>query len=84
MEAFKITSMILANKAKETCQLEGIKGKGITHLYTIVKGKFDHPIEVKGDLPNEGYILVNNNCEVAYSFYNENNVTSKTLRKLNQ
>ena len=78
--AFKTTVMTLANKAEETCQIDGIKDKAKNSLYTIVDGKFDHPLEIKGDLPNEGYILVNNNCEIAYSFYDESNVVSKNFK----
>ncbi len=81
MVAFSTSATTLANKAVETCQLEGIEGKNITRLYTIVEGEFDRPLEVKGDMPDEGYILVNNNCEVAYSFYDEANVVSKNFKE---
>lgn len=84
LNAFKTTVTTLAKKAEENCQLEGIKNKKITKLYTIVDGKFDHRLKVKGEIPNEGYILVNNNCEVAYTFYDGKNTISKNYNEKKQ
>ena len=84
MGAFKTTTLTIANKAEEVCQLEGIKNTKITNLYTIINGKIDKPLEIKGNFPQEGYILVNNKCEVAYSFYDGDNTISKNFKETKQ
>ena len=80
-KAFKSAVIEISNKVEETCQLERLEKQKITNLYTIVNKKLDVPLKVKGKLPKNGYILVDKDCNVAYSFYDDNNVASKNFKE---
>ena len=79
MGAFNITIKTVTNKIEENCQLEQIKSKKHTSLYTLIDGKFNVPLNIKGNLPNTGYVIVKNDCEVAYAFSDENYSVSKSF-----
>lgn len=53
----------------------------MTSLYTLLNGKFNTHIEVKGKIPDHVYILINNNCELAYTFYDKNYSVSKNFKE---
>ena len=79
--AFNTTASELGKAAEKACQLEMMKNTSITTLYTLIDGEFDHQLDIKGKMPDNGYILVNNNCEVAYSFYDNNHSASKSFNE---
>ena len=78
-KAFGVTVNELKKSVVTNCKLEKLDKIKITNLYTIVEGKLDKDLDLGGDLPDHGYILVKNNCEVAYSFYDEKYVASKNF-----
>ena len=61
--AFVNTNRNIVRVIEDRCQQELIKGDKISYNYTITDGKFsDDSIKIKGTLPNEANILVDNKC----------------------
>ena len=63
--AFKTSVEQVAKSVENNCQLEKIKNQNITNLYLIRDGKIKPKIDIKGSLPDNGIIYVNDNCEVS-------------------
>lgn len=52
-------------KAAETkCTMELLSGNGVTNTYSILNGELNHPLDIKGSLPDNATIYVSNSCDV--------------------
>ena len=69
-ESFKTTARSYANVAEKKCLQEQIKQKPITMRYKLENGKINPKLDIKGEVP-EGYIYVNDKCEVTYELKND-------------
>ncbi len=75
--AFKTSSDNIMKSAEQECQTQLIKGENPILSYTFLEGKINYPLEVKGTMPDDGYILLDGECSVT-DFYlkDKNNVYS--------
>ena len=62
--AFKATVEQVEKSVENNCQVQKINNKEVTNVYIINNGKIKPKIDIKGSLPNNGIIYVNDNCEV--------------------
>ena len=62
--AFKATVEQVVKSVENNCQVQKINNKEVTNVYIINNGKIKPKIDIKGSLPNNGIIYVNDNCEV--------------------
>ena len=62
--AFKSSVQNIISAVETQCQLEQISGRNITSLYTLIDGKLDSNINIKGSLPTSGTISVDSSCNV--------------------
>ena len=65
MDSFGNSVQNLIKAAQNNCQIERIEGKTITNIYTLTNGKIDSKLNVKGDLPKRGKVILSNNCKAA-------------------
>ena len=63
--AFKTGVDNIVNSLKTKCQTSLIKGESPDLTYSFIDGKSNIPIDIKGDLPNKGYIILDNECELS-------------------
>ncbi len=75
--AFVVTVTNLSDAISNKCYTETIKGVEITTYYTITDGVVTPELEIKGDLPDQGKIYVNTDCEVKLEANNKNTVVTK-------
>lgn len=69
-ESFKTTVRSYVSAAEKKCLQEQIKQKKITMMYKLENGEINPKLELKGEIP-EGYIYVNDKCEVTYELKND-------------
>ena len=74
--AFSSTLNNLNKAIEEKCTMEQIINQTITTGYTISHGVISPSLDIKGDLP-DGTIVVNSNCEVAFTLSNTNFTATK-------
>ena len=53
------------------CQSSQIRGENPITTYTFNDGKISSPIDIKGDMPDSGYIMLDNNCEILRYYLDE-------------
>lgn len=70
--ALNSTIQNIARSAEQKCQLQQLKSESITSVYKITDGKIDNQLDIKGDLPESGTIIVDNECNVMVSVDNNN------------
>ena len=61
--AFKTTTQNVLKQAEETCMMEIIKGIEPTKSYTFTNGNIIPKLDIKGDLPDSGTILLDSECQ---------------------
>ncbi len=69
-EAFTISSNNLVRAVENNCQIEMLDNKKITKMYTFTDGTSSPKLDVKGQLPTNGYALVDSTCKVTLSVTN--------------
>ncbi len=62
--AFKSTIGNMINAVEKDCMLKVIKEESISIIYKIENNKITPNVDIKGDLPNEGVIIVDKECKV--------------------
>ena len=73
--AFKSSSENIMKTVEQDCQTSIIKNETPILSYIFIEGKSNNEINVKGSLPNDGYILLNRSCEITdYYLSDKNNV----------
>ena len=70
--AFKSSSDNIMKTVEQTCQASLIKGENPTVSYIFTDGKSNDKIDVKGSLPNDGYIFLDRNCNVENYYLTDN------------
>ena len=68
--AFETTVDNIADAIEDACELEVLKGQPITALYTFIGGQVSPSLNIKGNLPTEGFATVNASCKVTLSVTN--------------
>ena len=61
--AFKTTTQNVLKQAEETCMMENIKGIEATKTYTITDGNVFPKLDLKGELPDNGTIILDGECQ---------------------
>ena len=77
--AFNATVEQVVKTVENNCQLEKINNKEVTNVYIINNGKIKPKIDIKGSLPNNGIIYVNDNCEISLGIDDNKHNATKDL-----
>ena len=78
--AFKETNGSVISAVSDTCNTELIKGNVVAGTYYIVNGELDGlDLGIKGKLPDNGYVVVDSQCNVAIASYNGSYCATKEL-----
>ena len=64
--AFKSTVNQLAKSIESNCQIETIKNFELNEIYEIKDGVVTPSVDIKGELPKNGYFMVNSDCELKF------------------
>ena len=62
--AFKASANNVIKLTEETCQTQIIKNENPTLTYSFNGGNVSSNLDIKGTLPDDGYIILNNDCGV--------------------
>ena len=81
--AFNATVEQVVKSVENNCQLEKVDNQDVTNVYTINNGKIKPKIDIKGALPNNGIIYVNDNCAVTLGIDDNKHNASKDLNNDN-
>ena len=81
--AFKATVEQVVKSVENNCQVEKVDNEEVTNIYLINNGKIKPKIDIKGSLPNNGIIYVNDNCEVTLGIDDNKHNASKDLNNDN-
>ena len=76
--AFKTTTQNVLKQAEETCMMENIKGIEATKTYTITDGNISPKLDLKGELPDNGTIILDGECQAKIAV-NNNKYCGKRL-----
>ena len=77
--AFKATVEQVVKSVENNCQVEKVNNEEVTNVYTINNGKIKPKIDIKGSLPNNGIIYINDNCEVTLGIDDNKHNASKDI-----
>ena len=77
--AFKATVEQVVKSVENNCQVEKVNNEEVTNIYLINNGKIKPKIDIKGSLPNNGIIYVNDNCEVTLGIDDNKHNASKDI-----
>ena len=77
--AFKATVEQVVKSVENNCQVQKINNKEVTNVYIINNGKIKPKIDIKGSLPNNGIIYVNDNCEISLGIDDNKHNATKDL-----
>ena len=77
--AFKATVEQVVKSVENNCQVQKINNKEVTNIYLINNGKIKPKIDIKGSLPNNGIVYVNDNCEVTLGIDDNKHNASKDI-----
>ena len=75
MGAFKSGCDNIMKTMEEACQTSLIKNQNPALSYIFTDGKSSNSIEVKGTLPDDGYVFLDNNCAVTDFYLSDKNNT---------
>lgn len=70
--AFQSTVNNVDRKIQETCNIQKIKNTELTRIYNFNDGDVDNELDIKGQLPNDGNVVLNNSCETSFKLGNDN------------
>lgn len=71
--SFTSTNNELVNNLSDLCVLSEFDNSSISNTYTISDGKvLGLELSIKGELPESGTIIINNECNVSISTYDKN------------
>ncbi len=73
--AFRTTSDNIMKAMESSCQTQLIKGIVPTLVYTFIDGEPNSNLEVKGTMPDDGYVFLDNECSVTDYFLRDKNYT---------
>ena len=71
--AFQTSAKNIMSSIQSECQSLQIRGENPITTYTFNNGKISSPIDIKGDMPDSGYIMLDNNCEILRYYLTTNN-----------
>ena len=77
--AFKATVEQIVKSVENNCQVKKINNQEVTNVYVINSGKIKPKIDIKGSLPDNGIIYVNDNCEVTFGIDDNKHNASKDI-----
>ena len=77
--AFKATVEQVVKSVENNCQVEKVDNEEVTNIYLINNGKIKPKIDIKGSLPNNGIIYVNDNCEISLGIDDNKHNATKDL-----
>ena len=77
--AFKATVEQIVKSVENNCQVKKINNQEVTNVYVINSGKIKPKIDIKGSLPDNGIIYVNDNCEVTFGIDDNKHNAKKDL-----
>ena len=77
--AFKATVEQVVKSVENNCQVKKINNKEVTNVYVINNGKIKPKIDIKGSLPDNGIIYVNDKCEVTFGIDDNKHNAKKDL-----
>lgn len=77
--AFKSTVQNLVSAAETKCQTEQMKGSSITKFYVFGEDGISPKLDVKGDMPSNGSIALNDECQAVASLTDGNYTVKKNL-----
>lgn len=70
---FKTSSGNIMKAMEEACQTSLIRGENPVLSYIFTDGKLNIPIDIKGTMPDEGYIFLDNECSVTDFYLKDQN-----------
>ena len=77
LSAFKVSVENTLKAVETQCKLDLLKNIEPNLNYTLYDGEFIDNIEIKGSLPKEGYIILDNNCDVNYYYLVTDNMVDR-------
>ena len=77
--AFKATVEQVVKAVENNCQVEKVDNQKVTSIYVINSGKIIPKIDIKGSLPNNGIIYVNDKCAVSLGIDDNKHNAKKDL-----
>ena len=77
--AFKATVEQVVKSVENNCQVQKINNKEVTNVYIINNGKIKPKIDIKGSLPDNGIIYVNDKCAVSLGIDDNKHSATKDL-----
>ena len=77
--AFKATVEQVVKSVENNCQVEKVDNQEVTNVYVINNGKIKPKIDIKGSLPNNGIIYVNDKCAVSLGIDDNKHNATKDL-----
>ena len=75
MGAFKSGCDNIMKSMEEACQTSLIRNEKPVLLYTFIDKNLNNQLEIKGTLPDDGYVILDNNCAVTDFYLSDNNNT---------
>ena len=66
--AFKTGNDNIMKTIEQSCQTSLIKGEKPIYSYVFTNGKTSSKLDIKGDLPNNGYVLLDKECNISDFF----------------
>ncbi len=79
LSGFETTVNNVVIAAEDNCRMQLLNGETITNEYTFTDAGVTPSLELKGNLPNEGNIFVDSNCNSFVSVSNENFSATKKV-----
>ena len=77
--AFKATVEQVVKSVENNCRVEKVDNQDVTNVYVINNGKIKPKIDIKGSLPDNGIIYVNDKCEVTFGIDDNKHNAKKDL-----
>ena len=77
--AFNATVEQVVKSVENNCRVEKVDNQDVTNVYVINNGKIKPKIDIKGSLPDNGIIYVNDNCKVTLGIDDNKHSATKDL-----
>lgn len=78
--SFKETNNSLVSAINDACNVKQLKNEDVSGTYYISNGKVEGiDLNIKGKLPNSGYVSIDSNCNVALATFNNDYCATKEL-----